>query len=139
MITTERLRKLDPQAIEREAMQLYERMVKEFGDVPLPHPLPNPTDVSCSRDVPRPMEKPLRLYLHELKDLGIGRPAPEIDGIDLDGRPMKLSDYRGRVVAIYFCMPNQLQADGTGRPATVTESVRGVAEATQRTLLPCWV
>jgi hypothetical protein len=32
------------------------------------------------------------------------------------------------VVAIYFCMPNQLQGDGTGQPATVTESIRSVAE-----------
>jgi hypothetical protein len=42
---------------------------------------------------------------------------------------MKLSDYRGRVVAIYFCMPNQLQAAGTDRPAPLTESIRGVAES----------
>jgi hypothetical protein len=42
---------------------------------------------------------------------------------------MKLSDYRGRVVALYFCMPNQLRADGTGRQATITEAVRSVAES----------
>ncbi len=29
--------------------------------------------------------------------LGIGRTAPEIDGQDIDGKPMKLSDHRGKV------------------------------------------
>ena len=65
--------------------------------------------------------------MHELRDLGIGRPAPEIEGIDIDGKPMKLSDYRGKVVALYFCGPVQLSADGNGKPAHVTVSVREVA------------
>jgi hypothetical protein len=34
--------------------------------------------------------------------LGIGRPAPEIEGEDLDGVPFKLSDYRGKVVLLDF-------------------------------------
>jgi thiol-disulfide isomerase/thioredoxin len=32
----------------------------------------------------------------------IGKVAPEIDGEDIDGKPMKLSDYRGRVVVLVF-------------------------------------
>ncbi|HQK94559.1 MAG TPA: TlpA disulfide reductase family protein [Armatimonadota bacterium] len=32
----------------------------------------------------------------------VGRPAPEIDASDIDGKPIKLSDYRGRVVLIDF-------------------------------------
>ncbi len=102
-------------------------MVKEFGDLPLPHPLPNLTDDLLLPGRPTTYGAAARLYLHELRDLGIGRPAPDIDGVDLDGGPMKLSDYRGRVVAVYFCTPNQLRAGGTGRPAPITESVRGVA------------
>jgi len=31
-----------------------------------------------------------------------GQPAPEIVGVDLDGEPIKLSDYRGKVVALSF-------------------------------------
>jgi RNA polymerase sigma factor (sigma-70 family) len=126
---TQRLYKLDPQDVEREAMQLYERLIKAFGEVPLPHPLPNPTEALLLPGRPTTYGEAAQLYLRELKDLGIGRPAPEIDGVDLDGRPMKLSDYRGRVVAIYFCMPNQLQAAWTDRPAPLTESIRGVAES----------
>jgi len=124
----ERLNKLNPATLEREAASLYERVVKEFGDLPLPHPQPNFTDDLLLPGPPTTFGAAARLYLHELKDLGVGKPAPEIEGTDVDGRPMKLSDYRGRVVAIYFCMPNQLRADGTGRPAMITESVRGVAE-----------
>jgi peroxiredoxin len=34
--------------------------------------------------------------------LTVGKTAPEIAGIDLDGRPFKLSDYRGKVVVLVF-------------------------------------
>ena len=34
--------------------------------------------------------------------LEIGQPAPEISGVDLDGQPLKLSDYRGKVVVVCF-------------------------------------
>jgi hypothetical protein len=34
--------------------------------------------------------------------IALGEPAPEIEGEDIDGRPMKLSDYRGRVVMLDF-------------------------------------
>jgi RNA polymerase sigma factor (sigma-70 family) len=119
----ERLSKLDPLGIDRDALQLYERVVKEFDDLPLPHL----THERLLPERPTTYGSAAQAYLRELRDLGIGRPAPEIDGIDLDGRPMKLSDYRGRVLAIYFCMPNLLQTDGTVRWATITKSVHGVA------------
>jgi peroxiredoxin len=34
--------------------------------------------------------------------LKVGDPAPEIDGTDLDGKPMKLSEFRGKVVVLDF-------------------------------------
>lgn len=40
--------------------------------------------------------------LFELQNLAIGKVAPEIVGVDLDGREMRLSDYRGSVVMIHF-------------------------------------
>ena len=40
--------------------------------------------------------------LDEMHNLAVGKPAPEIDGVDLDGKPMKLSDYRGKVVVLVF-------------------------------------
>jgi dienelactone hydrolase/thiol-disulfide isomerase/thioredoxin len=47
--------------------------------------------------------------LVELRQRAVGQPAPEITGIDLDDKRMKLSDYRGRVVLLNFwgtwCFP----------------------------------
>ena len=40
--------------------------------------------------------------LFEIRNLSIGKPAPEIIGEDIDGKPMKLSDYRGKVVVLDF-------------------------------------
>jgi peroxiredoxin len=40
--------------------------------------------------------------LFELERLQIGMVAPEIEGVDEDGVPFKLSDYRGKVVALDF-------------------------------------
>lgn len=40
--------------------------------------------------------------LRELELLHLGAPAPEIEGVDLHGRPLKLSEYRGKVVLLDF-------------------------------------
>ncbi len=40
--------------------------------------------------------------LDELHNMVIGKPAPEIAGVDLDGKERKLSDYRGKVVVLVF-------------------------------------
>jgi thiol-disulfide isomerase/thioredoxin len=40
--------------------------------------------------------------LHALRHLSIGRPALEIEGRDLDDQPLKLSNYRGKVVVLDF-------------------------------------
>jgi len=49
--------------------------------------------------------------LFELDHLGPGDLAPELDGIDLAGRPMRLSEHRGRVVLLVF------RGDNEPRPA----------------------
>ncbi len=40
--------------------------------------------------------------LLELRRLSVGKTAPEIEGKDLNGTPMKLSDFRGKVVLLHF-------------------------------------
>jgi len=40
--------------------------------------------------------------LVELRQFGVGKKAPEIEGQDLNGRQMKLSDHRGEVVVLVF-------------------------------------
>jgi len=39
---------------------------------------------------------------HSPADLAVGKVAPEISGVDVDGRKFKLSDYRGKVVVLDF-------------------------------------
>jgi len=118
----ERLNKLDPHALEREAESLYQRAAKEFGNVAVNQPADR-----LLPGRPETLGAAAQIHLHVLQHLGIGQPAPEIAGVDLDGRPMKLSHYRGRVVALYFCGPTQLQSPVNNQPAPVIEYVRKVA------------
>jgi hypothetical protein len=66
-----------------EAEELYTRVVKKYADV---------------KDAAKAAEKDLS----SLRRLAIGKEAPEIEGEDGDGKKFKLSDYRGKVVALDF-------------------------------------
>ena len=69
----------------------FERVVNEFGDVTFPKPRPQ-----------TPLGEIARGELFELRNLVVGKVAPEIEGQDLDGRPLRLSDFRGKIVALAF-------------------------------------
>jgi RNA polymerase sigma factor (sigma-70 family) len=71
-----------------EAEKLYQRLIAEFGQV---KGLRGYTLAELARP-----------QLAELRQLTIGKMAPDLEGYDLDGRPMKLSNYRGQVVALLF-------------------------------------
>jgi peroxiredoxin len=79
----------ETQALYDEAERLFERTIAEFADVKSPR-----------RGTP--LAEIARSGLHELRDLSIGRVAPEIEGKDADGLAFKLSDYRGKVVVLTF-------------------------------------
>ena len=81
----------DPEVLDRDAESLLERVIAEYGDLRLPHPF-NQT----------PLGEMARGELYRLRNLSIGKVAPEIEGEDMDGRKLKLSDYRGKVVALVF-------------------------------------
>jgi len=70
-----------------EAQNLFQRVIADFGQV------------KCNGSALADLAKP---ELDELRRLTIGKPAPDTEGQDLDGRPLKLSDYRGRVVMLIF-------------------------------------
>ncbi len=53
-------------------------------------------------DGPRTVRDAVGPLLNDLRTLVVGKVAPDIIGKDLDGHPMKLSDYRGRVILIEF-------------------------------------
>jgi hypothetical protein len=72
---------------QKEAEQLFQRVTDRFADVA-------DNDGKLGADARRDLD--------EMRLLGIGRPAPEIEGEDVDGVKFKLSDYRGKVVLLDF-------------------------------------
>jgi peroxiredoxin len=91
----DRLLKHNPGDLEAEAARLYDRVIADFyktenNDTRRALPPPPP----LLGDAARPA-------LDALRRLTVGRSAPEIDGPDFDGIPMKLSDFRGKVVVLY--------------------------------------
>jgi len=92
----QQLRLRTPEDLNMEAEKLFERTIKEF-----PHVedlfYPGRDDVSLGT-----LEDGARKELYELRHLAVGRVAPEVEGEDVDGRPMKLSDHRGKVSVIVF-------------------------------------
>jgi hypothetical protein len=82
--------------LEAQAMAYYERIVKEFGDVNIA-----PAGAKVERLLGT-MAKNEMAGVKNLKLLKPGKPAPEIEGEDVDGAKFKLSDYRGKVVMLDF-------------------------------------
>lgn len=81
-----------PDAAEAAAIALLERVAKEYRDVPQMAGTPRETTLGRRADG----------ELFELRNLVPGKPAPEIEGEDLNGVAFKLSDYRGKVVMLDF-------------------------------------
>lgn len=86
--TAEWMRTVDADRLEKEAEELFETVAEKFASVPM---YGEETLGDAARG-----------QLFEIRNLGIGKTAPEIEGEDLDGTPFKLSDYRGKVVVIDF-------------------------------------
>jgi hypothetical protein len=87
------LKRCDPEALKKEAETLFESILKDKAQ--------------AATVIPRGTAK---VTVGELADRELfamqhllpGKPAPEITGEDIDGKPLKLSDYRGRVVLLDF-------------------------------------
>jgi hypothetical protein len=78
----------DAARIRRESEKLLDRAAARYADVKLPF-----------RGT---VGDKARSDLYELRNLSIGVPAPEIAGADQDGKNLKLSDYKGKVVLLDF-------------------------------------
>src|SRR2546430_15416373 len=70
-----------------EAEKLFEQVIEKFGDI---------------QNYRGTLADAARGQLFEMRNLAIGKVAPEIEGEDVDGKSFKLSDYRGKVVVIDF-------------------------------------
>jgi peroxiredoxin len=83
------LLKRDPARLEAEAIQHCELVVKKHGSVK--HPT-HGTLASLAR-----------AHLASLRNpVDLDRVAPEIEGEDIEGKPLKLSQFRGKVVLLSF-------------------------------------
>ena len=85
--TIVRLKATDPASATKEVESLLEKVEKEFADI------------SSGRGT---LGKSAASELNEMRNLGVGKPSPEIAGEDIDGKSFKLSDYRGKVVVVDF-------------------------------------
>jgi hypothetical protein len=76
----------DREPYEREAGKLLQQVIDKYADLKY---LPT-------------LGKAAERELFALRHLGVGKTAPDIEGVDLDGKKFKLSDYRGKVVLLDF-------------------------------------
>jgi thiol-disulfide isomerase/thioredoxin len=77
----------DPDKSDEEAARLYELVVERAAG---------------TRDEAGRLDDQAKSRLFALRNLGIGKLAPDISGTDLDGKPLRLSDLRGKVVVLNF-------------------------------------
>lgn len=81
------LKKLNETNLPARIEPLLKSLIADYGDVEV-------------RKVP--LGEKAKSALYALRHLSPGKPAPALEGNDEDGKPMKLSDYRGKVVLLYF-------------------------------------
>jgi RNA polymerase sigma factor (sigma-70 family) len=118
------LRLRDPDAMRALAERLYSEVIAEYGDVlhrtvkhrELEAVLKSPEPKWNGRLLPpdylaklkefvgskRTLAQEAEARLDNMQNLVAGKPAPEISGVSFDGKPLKLSDYRGKVVVLVF-------------------------------------
>lgn len=117
-------RALDPEAVKTQARRLFEEVIKDYGDVPyvtrrvkalqetLKQPRPEWNGRALTPEELKTLERRVarrqtlaevaKAKLDELDNLVEGKPAPPIEGVGMDGKPLKLADYRGKVVVLVF-------------------------------------
>lgn len=90
----------DSVVLSRERAALYERVNRDYGDVPQ---IPAWSTLELQkRGEGRTLGKLAGDKLAAIRAVGVGMTAPEIEGTDVDGMPLRLSDHRGKVVVLVF-------------------------------------
>ncbi len=92
----EKMKGEHPEAVFNQAEQLFEAVTKNYSDVP---------NFAAGPGLRKPeptLGKQASIELYEVRYLTAGKSAPEIQGEDIDGHKLKLSDSRGKVVVISF-------------------------------------
>jgi hypothetical protein len=78
------------EARQDEAEKLYQQFLTDFDGR------------NAGDDVEKQLRHDAERALEEIRIRGIGKPVPEIEGEDTDGKPMRLSDFKGKVVLVDF-------------------------------------
>lgn len=107
--TVERLRS-EPEMAKNAELVVGLEMVKAFKDADTTKLLARADEVFArvQKDYPFHAYKKTNLAraaegeLYELRRLQVGMTVPELEGEDTDGKPIKLSDYRGKVTVVAF-------------------------------------
>ena len=81
----------DADKLATEAEKAFESLLKNYGDCP-----------QLIVKSKRTLGDIAKIALYELRNLRIGKVAPDIVAEGVDGTKFKLSDYRGKVVAVVF-------------------------------------
>jgi peroxiredoxin len=77
----------DPVALSREAERFYDRVVERYAGIP-----------GKSGTLGEEAAK----ALFQLREAAVDKAAREVEGPDVDGSPLRLGDYRGKVVVLTF-------------------------------------
>ena len=119
------LKQCDVNYLRAEAERLYEEVIAEYGDVPYLTARDRLLEALLKLPEPKWKGKPLtdeyrrgieagiarrhstlgqvaEARLDDWHNLAVGKTAPEIKGVDVHGKPLALSSYRGKVVALVF-------------------------------------
>src|SRR5262249_23636784 len=89
----EGLQRQDRAAVAKEIETLFDRAAEKYADVKIPV-----TYFGSGGTVGKKAAE----ELFQIRHLAVGKEAPDIEGEDQDGKPFKLSDYRGKVVLLDF-------------------------------------
>jgi hypothetical protein len=84
----EALQRQDRAKASEEIEALFEQAAEKYADVKLP--------------AGSTVGEQAKLELYTIRHLSVGKQAPDVEGADQDGKRFKLSDYRGKVVLLYF-------------------------------------
>jgi thiol-disulfide isomerase/thioredoxin len=90
-VYVERMLAFDTAKVEREREGMLERIADEFADIEF-----------IEGGKKRQLGKMAEALLEGTRTLAIGRKVPEAESETLDGKKVKLSDYKGKVVVLNF-------------------------------------
>ena len=83
-----------PDSESTEAKKVREEMEKKFEEAQEKY-----ADVKLARGT---VGEKAKSELFDLHHLSVGKPAPQVEGLDQDGKKFNLAEYKGKVVLLDF-------------------------------------